>query len=155
MKHLVLLILLAFSLNVNAQLDTSFKPKQIVLQIPDLVVGNTIIKRDAQLISMCYNTSNMTLVLMWNIRHYADSSGTYGRYLDYIIPDRIKKTTADNTVMVNSSTGAFVYKDSSGNYPENILYIGQFNFFQRLAEYQPILVNSMIIQYGQNTSWDD
>jgi len=155
MKKLIICLLVLISFTADAQLDTSFNAKQIVLNIPDLVISNTVIKRDAQLISMCYSTSNATLVLMWNIRHYSDSSGSYGKYIDYIIPDRIKKTIADNTVMVNSQTGAFVYKDSTGNYPQNIPYCGQFNFFQYIADNKPILVNPMILQYGAASDFSE
>jgi hypothetical protein len=157
MKKLLFFLLLVSSLvcKASAPLDTSFHALQIVMNIPDLVKGNTTIKRKAQLKSMFYNPCDSVLNLVWAVKHYSeDDNGNYGDYLGAFIPDFIKPTTADNTVMVNTSTGAFVYKDSNGNYP-NVLYIGQFNFFQRLAQYQPIIVNNLILQYGQATNWSE
>lgn len=155
MRKIILLLSLLISLNSFSQLDTSYHARQIVLDVPDLVKGETVIKRDASLLSMIYNTHDSTLTLVWNIRHYADTSDGYGLYLGTIIPDKIKQTVADNNVMVNTHTGQFVYPDSSGQYPQNIPYIGQYNFFQRLAQYQPILVNALIIQYGKANNWNE
>lgn len=155
MKKIVVILCLLLAFKSEAQLDTSYHAKQIIMNIPDTSFGETVIKRKARLLSMIYNVNDSTLTLVWNIQHYADSADTYGQYLIGFIPDKVKQTRADNTVMVNSSTGAFVYPDSAGNYPKNVKYIGQFNFFQKLAEYQPIIVDNLILQYGANTNWNE
>jgi len=133
-------------------LNTSYISENIILEIDDIIIDNTIIKRKAYLLSMIYNITNKTVVLNWEIRHYGSTiNNQYGEYLINIIPNKTKTTTADNTTFVNSQTGAFVYPDSEDFI--DVDYIGQFDFFSKLAENQPIIVNELIRQYGQQTNW--
>lgn len=155
-KILFILIALIATTTVYSQLDTSYKPVNIVLEIPNTVKGETVLKRKAELQSMIYNTNDKTLSLVWSIKYYADTSIGYGQYLGSIIPDKVKITVANDNVMVNTTTGAFVYKDSAGNYPSNIKYIiGQYSFFNRIAQFASINVHGLIKQYGLQNDWSE
>ena len=125
----------------------------IVIPIPNVIINNTTLRRTATLFTMTYNQSAQTVVLNWTIKFYSDSAGTCGAYLGAVIPDYSKEVVASNASFVNPSTGAFVIPDSKGNYPMN--YMGQYDFFNYIAETQPLKVHSLIRQYGyQILSWD-
>lgn len=146
--------------------------KDIVIDIPDLMIGQTVIKRTATLFDMDYNTHNKQLVLRWLVKHYAkNADGTKGDYLPFIA-DWAKESIADNTTMCDLTNGQPIYqmfdtgeveKDENGNpkideqgneikimdYDPAINYSGQYDVFFNMAQSQPVLVNPMIIQFGQ------
>jgi uncharacterized protein YdaL len=144
MKKLILLFSILFSLSATAQ------QYPIVLDIPDVVINETILKRKASLFTMTYNLGRQYVSLNWEVTYYAaKSDGAYGDEITFI-PKYTKENVADNTVKVDS-TGTIVYPDSSGNYPPGV--IGQFDFFNNVAENVPVKVNAVIRQYGQNSKW--
>ena len=161
MKNLLFLLSLSVSLFVHAQSATThsrldYNPVSIVINIPDVVVSQTTLKRTATLFTMVYNQYRKTLSLKWTVKFYADSLGFFGAYLGGIkgtINDYTKEITADNTTFVNPATGAFLYADTTGNYAMD--YMGQYDFFNAYAENYSIKVHDLIRQYGnQITNWD-
>jgi hypothetical protein len=123
----------------------------IELEIPDVTIAGTTIKRKAKCFTMTYNLTYKTLALSWEVSHYANDNGTYGEPLSFI-PNYSKENIADNTTLVDAS-GAFVYPDADGNYPSDA--IGQFDWFNNLGENAQINVHNLIRQYGNAYSkWD-
>jgi hypothetical protein len=140
MKKLIALFSILFSLSANAQ------QYPIVLEIPDVVIQGTTLKRKASLFTMTYNISKQYVSLNWEVTYYAKKlNGDYGDEIAFI-PKYTRESVADNTTKVDS-TGTILQPDLSGNYPPYA--IGQFDFFNNMAENIPILVNSIIRQYGQ------
>jgi len=137
----------------------------IELEIPDVIISGTTIKRKAKLFTMTYNLTYKTLALSWEVSHYANDNGAYGLPLSFI-PNYSKENIADNTTIVNPSTGAFLTDadlytdgvDADGNpikVPTNVPQIGQFDWFNNLGENADINVHNLIRQYGNAYSkWD-
>ena len=161
MKRILLSLCLFVSLLAAAQ-DTTIHqriihpPVRIVIDIPDLKINETVLKRKATFFTMTYNQKAESLALNWTVQFYADSSGTYGRYLGGeggSIPDKSKEIIADNSTFVDPATGAIVYSNAAGLY--NIDYMGQYDWFNMIAENQPIKVHDMMREYGEKiANWD-
>jgi hypothetical protein len=138
-------------------------PQEIEIAIPDIEIGQTVIKRKAKLFSLIYNKGSKEVSVAWIIQHYAATPEGFGEYLSFI-PDWSKTTVADNTTMCDVTNGfpiqmIEVGQDENGNpifdYDPAINYTGQYDFFCNLAETQPVLINAMIIQFGQQVaSWE-
>ena len=144
MKKIILLFSILFSLSATAQ------QYPIVLDIPDVVIQGTTLKRKASLFTMTYNLGRQYVSLNWEVTYYAaKEDGSYGDEIAFI-PKYTKENVADNTVKVDS-TGTIVLPDAEGNYPQGV--IGQFDFFNNVAENVPVKVNAVIRQYGQNSKW--
>jgi len=131
-------------------------PVEIIIDIPDLVVGELFLKRKAELFTMTYNQSSKYLTLTW-IVSYPDLQGIKG------LSSYAKESIADNRTMVDVATGAILspLKDENG---ENILdengnntyegnYVGQYDWFNMVAETQSVKVHDMIRQYGLQADW--
>ena len=144
MKKLILLFSILFSLSATAQ------QYPIVIEIPDVIVQGTILKRKASLFTMTYNLGKQYVALSWEVSYWSSNpNGSYGEELSFI-PKYTKENVADNTVKVDS-TGTIVLPDAEGNYPPGV--IGQFDFFNNVAENVPVKVNEVIRQYGQGSKW--
>jgi hypothetical protein len=138
-------------------------PQEIEIAIPDIEIGQTVIKRKAKLFSLIYNKGSKEVSVAWIIQHYAATAEGFGEYLSFI-PDWSKTTVADNTTMCDVTNGfpiqmIEVGQDENGNpifdYDPAINYTGQYDFFCNLAETQPVLIHAMIIQFGQQVaSWE-
>lgn len=161
MKNILLAFCLLTGSFANAQDTTTYGrmvyiPVNIVINIPDVVINQTKFKRTASVFTMVYNQNSQTLSLMWIVKSYADSATTYGTYLGGpkgTNPDYNKEIIADNTVFVDPSTGHFVTPNANGRCA--IAYMGQYDFFNMLAETQPLKVHDMIRMYGyQVSNWD-
>jgi hypothetical protein len=85
-----------------------YTPVDIMLDIPDVVIEGTIIKRKAKMLTMIYNQAYETLTVAWQIQHYANNAGEYGEYIKAQVGDKLKETTADNEVIVNAETGEII-----------------------------------------------
>ena len=85
-----------------------YTPVDIVLEIPDIVLANTIIKRKAKMLTLIYNQPYKTVTVAWQIQHYADNNGAYGEYIGAQVADKLKETIADNTTIVNAATGEII-----------------------------------------------
>jgi hypothetical protein len=135
----------------------------IEISIPDIEIGQTLIKRKAKLFSLIYNKGSKEVSVAWIVQHYAATAGGFGEYLAFI-PDWSKTSVADNSTMCDVTNGFPIYKieigqDENGNpiydYDPSINYTGQYDFFSHLAETQPVLIHAMIIQFGNNVvTWD-
>ena len=144
MKKAILILSIFFSLSSFAQ------QYPIVIEIPDVIIQGTILKRKASLYTMTYNIAKQYVALSWEISYYAYTlNGNYGNEITFI-PKYTKENVADNTTKVDSN-GTIVLPDSSGNYPPGV--IGQFDFFNNVAENVPVKVNAVIRQYGQGSQW--
>lgn len=122
----------------------SIPPIIITIDIPDLLVNGITLKRKATLFTMVYNQAVQSLTLNW-IVSYPDLTGVKG-FSPYT-----KESIADNTTMVDVNSGAILTADAEGNYPGD--YIGQYDWFNNLAETQVIGVHDMIRQYGLQADW--
>lgn len=124
----------------------------ILIEIPDVVIDGTILKRKAELNTMTYNQSTQSLVLSWIVSYFADNNGAYG---DEIAIKGLAKyrheQIANDTVMVNPTTGAFYEKGEDGTYPSDA--VGQYTFFYNLAENANINVHDLIRAYGAVATW--
>lgn len=141
---------------------------EIEIDIPDLVIGAITLKRKAKLFTMIYNQAVKSLTLTW-IVSYPDLQGMKG------LQTYSKESVADNSTMVDTTTGAILQPtitnvpvldangnpvlDANGN-PETTqqttypgTYTGQYDFFNYLAENDPIKVHDMIRQYGAQADW--
>lgn len=132
-----------------------YTPIRIEVEIPDLIIGDTIIKRKIELDSMVYNQAAQAVTLDWIIKHYSNEGGKYGVYLGdeerYIkIEDKRRSTVADNLSFVNAQTGEFITEEEK----DSIMWIGQYDFFNMIAETIPIKVHKMIEDYGKKINWD-
>lgn len=139
------------------------QPIEIEIAIPDIEIGQTLIKRKAKLFSLIYNKGSKEVAVAWTVQHYAATAEGYGDYLSFI-PDWSLTSVADNTTMCDITNGFPIEKvevgqDENGNpimdYDQKVNYTGQYNFFCQLAETQPVMIHQMIIQFGNNvTSWE-
>lgn len=144
MKKLILLFSILFTLSATAQ------QYPIVLEIPDVVIDGTVLKRKASLFTMTYNLAKQYVALSWEVSYWsANLDSTYGEELTFI-PKYSKENVADNTTKVDS-TGTIVPPNPDGTYPPGV--IGQFDFFNNVAENIPVKVNAVIRQYGQGSKW--
>jgi hypothetical protein len=144
----------------------SIPPVRIKIDIPDLVVNGISLKRTATLFTMIYNQAVKSLTLAW-IVEYTDLQGIKG------LSSYTKESIADNTTMVDVNTGAIIKptqvqdtnQDGTPKVDENgdpvmiyqIVYdgdyIGQYDWFNNLAETQAIGVHDLIRQYGLQADW--
>ena len=122
--------------------------QQIRITIPDLTVGDTIIKREAYASRMEYDIDGERVLVNWIVQHFANDNGNKGEYLGNYIPDYVRPNIANNQTMCDITTGIPVEADADGNYPDNVNYTGQFDFFLNMGETTPIVVNSVIKQFG-------
>jgi len=124
----------------------SIPPVDIEIDIPDLVVNEQLsLKRKAKLFTMTYNQLAKYLTLSW-IVSYPDLIDVKG-FSPYS-----KESIADNTTIVDVNTGAILTADAEGNYPGD--YIGQYDWFNNVAETQQVNVHAMIRQYGLQADWN-
>lgn len=120
-------------------------PVNIEIDIPDLVLGEVTLKRKATLFTMIYNQAVKYLALSW-IVSYPDIDSAKG------ISSYTKESVADNSTMVDVTTGAVLTPDEAGNYAGD--YIGQYDWFNLMAETQQLKVHDMIRAYGASATWD-
>lgn len=135
---------------------STFTPVQITLNISDKVIQATLIKRKASLYAMTYNQNAKSLILTWVITHFAsDGDGVFGDSLKSLIADITHENTADNTTIVDAATGIILLPntdDSYGNGTQTTM--GQYDWFNMMAETQPLMVHALIRQYGTAVNWD-
>lgn len=128
---------------------TSLPFSEIRIQIPDLIIDNTVIKREAYCSRMEYNIEVKAVVVFWIVQHYSVlPDGNKGLYLGDVIPDYMRPNIADNNTMCDINTGEPIALDENGQYPETVNYTGQFDFFMYIGENIPIKVNEYIKNFG-------
>jgi hypothetical protein len=131
-------------------------PQEIEIAIPDIEIGQTLIKRKAKLFSLIYNKGSKEVAVAWTVQHYAATVDGFGEYLSFI-PDWSKTSVADNSTMCDVKNGfpiqmIEVGQDEDGDpiydYDPAINYTGQYDFFSNLAQTQPVMIHAMIMQFG-------
>ena len=132
-----------------------YTPVDIVLEIPDIVLANTIIKRKAKMLTLIYNQPYQTVTVAWQVQHYADNNGAYGEYIGAQVPDKLKETIADNTTTVDAATGDIVTDLSlcCDDLGTCLNCMGQYDWFNMIGETTPVIVHDMIRQYGNQADW--
>jgi hypothetical protein len=114
----------------------------IIIEIPDIVVDTTVLKRKAKLESLVYNMDRKEISISWIIITYsANPDGTYGEDLSAIVPRGTREQFGNNNVLVNPVTGVPV---TDPNEPS----IGQYDFFNNIGENMPIKIHDVIRQFG-------
>lgn len=102
----------------------SIKQPQIVIEIPDLQIGETIFKRKAFFFDLKYNQDKEFLIVAWTVKHYAKNpDNSYGEYLGQFVPDKIRESIADDTTIVHAETGEII--TDLEQYKEIILVDGE------------------------------
>ena len=102
MKKLILLFSILFSLSANAQ------QYPIIIEIPDVIVDGTVLKRKASLFTMTYNIGRQYVALNWEVSYWAaKEDSTYGLELTFI-PKYTKENLADNTTNVAENVPVIV-----------------------------------------------
>jgi hypothetical protein len=132
-----------------------YTPVDIVLEIPDIVLASTIIKRKAKMLTMIYNQAYLTLTVAWQVQHYADDSGQYGQYIGAQVADKLKETIADNEVIVDAQTGDILTDTSvcCDDVTNCLNCMGQYDWFNMIGETTPVIVHELIRKYGEQADW--
>lgn len=144
-------------LTLLAVISVSSAQAQVTIDIPDLKIGNTIIKRKVTENILIDNVAMKFVAMTWDVNHYADSiSGGKHYYGQKIENDGIRTyqitTRADNNTMVDLANGEIVKANSEGIYPEGS--IGQFDYFRYIAKNVPIKLDDLKRAYGSAvTEW--
>ena len=137
-------------------------PVDIILDIPDIVIDTTVIKRKAKLFTLIYNMNSKQVSISWTIIHYSkNSDGSYGDSLSLIIPNYTREQIATNEVPVNPVTGVPINKEDiqptitidpiTGEEivtPSTIPWVGQYDFFNNIGENVSIKIHDVIRQFG-------
>ena len=114
----------------------------IILEIPDIVVDTTVLKRKAKLESLVYNMDRKEISISWIITTYsANPDGTYGEDLSAIVPRGTREQFGNNNVLVNPVTGMPIENSDEDS-------IGQYDFFNNMGENKLIKVHDVIRQFG-------
>ena len=92
---------------------------RIILEIPDLVIDNTIIKRKAYMHTLTYNQEYNSLSVNWLVKHFSNNNGSYGEYIGSTIADKSKETIADMTTIVKYPSGEIIEEQDYPLYQEN------------------------------------
>ena len=162
MKKILFFLLLATNITAIAQDSSATAPAYfripyeaatITIDIPPIIIDGTILQRKARLFDMDYNQNSQFLALRWRVHFYADSAGTYGKSLEKTSPFYSLENVADNSTFVNPTTGQILVADASGSYGMN--YMGQYDFFNYVAQNQAVVVHDVLRQYGAMVlNWD-
>ena len=128
-------------------------PVDIVLEIPDVIIDATTLKRKAKIFALIYNMNTKQVSISWTVSHYAkNDDGSYGDSLSKIIPDYSKEQIATNNVAVNPITG---HPIDPASIDDTTNYIGQYDFFNNMGENQPVKVHDIIKEFGLGLqNWD-
>jgi hypothetical protein len=126
----------------------------ITTPVPILKINDTLIFREATLKKMEYDRDLKQVVLLWTIKHYSLLNGGKGDSMGTVTPDDEKRSIADNSTMCDVTNGHPIYPDADGNYDQSITYTGQYDFFTMMGEQMPVLVHSLIRQFGALIDWN-
>ncbi|MEO6721441.1 MAG: hypothetical protein ABIN67_13820 [Ferruginibacter sp.] len=127
---------------------------EIEIEIPDVELQGTTLKRKAKLFTLTYNQNAKALTLTWIVSYYIlDNNGGYGSLLEMPgISTYSKESIADDTTMVDVQTGAILLPNTDNNYAGD--YIGQYSWFNMVAENSPLKVHDLIRAYGLQANWN-
>ena len=135
-------------------MKVSFNKPLLTVEIGDLVIGQTIIKRKAQLNYMLYQPVNKFLTVSVQILSFASNQdGSYGAQFDENLIHSYEKTfTAKMQENLVDVTTGFYLCDSASEYVNGNLnpvlegkdYAEEFDFYDNLANTTPEIINDMI-----------
>ena len=158
MKLLIFLLCL-WAFSATAQDSTAtyhripYTVTSISVNISPVTINGTKLQRKATLFTMNYNLKAQFLALSWTVSFYADSANTYGASLAGIIPSYSIENVADNNTFVNPANGQILTPDSLQHYP--MAYMGQYDFFNYIAEKQAVVVHDVLRQYAARAlNWE-
>lgn len=115
----------------------------IIVEITDLVLGNTKLKRKATFETLIYNKKSGVLSVAWKVEYYADNNGQYGAKLDASgITAYSKEQLAGAASYVNLDTQEMFIATPTTVFPEN--YSTEFEFYNFVAETQTVNIHSLI-----------
>lgn len=136
--------------------QSTYIPVEIILEISDKIIGATTLKRKANFFTMIYNQSVKSLVLSWTVEYFnANLDGSYGNNISDVIPSFTKENIADNTTMVDQTTGEILLNNGDGTFGTvDQIVMGQYDWFNMMAETQQLPVHSLIRQYGAQVNWN-
>lgn len=140
-------------------IKVDFPKVDVRITIPNLVVDQTIIQREAYMAKMVYDRDAEQVRVEWIVQHFSDKDGSKGEYLGSTIPDYLRPAIAGNNVMCDALTGYPIdpTPDSElGHEYDSFIgeYVGQFDFFIYIAETMPIVVNTYLRTFGELiTDW--
>lgn len=129
----------------------------IVVELSDLVIGDTKIKRKGYLESMVYSPADKRVVINFRVVPFAVATGdTYGAPLaNSNFQTYFKVQVADNSSYVDAQTGQLlgdVYTldaDPSSTLEGGLLYgrdyMYEFEFYKMIAGNQPVIIDQLII----------
>lgn len=138
----------------------------IFVELPNKVIGNTVIKRKAEVIAMNYSprNQNVTVSLLINVYAQGDND-TYGDSLSSIpgFQPYLKELRADTNSIVDANTGEVLITNmdvlldpatfaDGGILGNNRDYMNEFERFSMMAQTQSVIVNNVIIQYIQTSA---
>lgn len=142
---------------------------KIQIEIPNLVLGGVELKRKAELHSFTYDQVNKYLALAWKVEFFETvGDDEYGELITKQgINPYIKNVEANNSIKVEVATGIEIYPrevvttdaetgvvTKTMEYDQAIVYTGQYDWFNMIAEADPIHVHGMIRAYGLRTNWN-
>lgn len=156
-------------MSANPNLVT-FTPTPILVEISDIVISGTVVKRKALYRGMNYTEPPFEtlpvnpfpvkdgVVLATRVMLYANNpDNSYGdRLSSRIFNDYDKSFSADADTLVNPVTGAIICEASKqfdpasfqeGGVLYNIKYMPENDFFHQLASNSPVIVRNVIAQY--------
>jgi hypothetical protein len=147
---------------------------QIIVEISDLTLDSTIIKRKARFDSLHYQQldqpnydGKQIVVISLTILHYTQlSDGSYGELINNSrgIQSYQTQLIADNSTLVDATTGQIIGPSSLLDDPNNLLdaytdengvqhdagilfgkdYMYESEFFRRIADQLPVVVDDLI-----------
>lgn len=156
-----------------------YQEPQIAVDIADLVIGDTIIKRKCYFESLLYTQINQgptpslfggiggnspeRVAVVVTVKHFAkNADGTYGEALEGkngFVPYQ-KRLLADDTTLVDSTTGEILCSASQYTaeavseggvlFGKDFMYENE--FFRRMAKTQAVIVDDLIIAKIQSAS---
>ena len=123
--------------------------ENILVEISDLVIGETIIKRKALLLSILQEEDEhqvLRLKMRVQIQRFASVNGGYGPRIDATLPPSVYTLSADNETAVHAETGAIVSMQGTRSAEEWAAELAgidqplmlQGDYFQRKRNYEQV-----------------
>lgn len=117
----------------------------IVVEISDVTLGDTIIKRKATFETLIYNKRAKSLVVSWLIEYFANENGGYGEKLQLPgVSAYSKELIAGQASYIDLATQQLLVPGEDGQitFPEN--YSTEFEFYNMIAETKQVVIHQLI-----------
>ncbi len=122
----------------------------IVVTIPDVVLGDTILKRKATFETLIYNKKSDSLSVGWLIEYFGNNAGDYGDKIDLKgVSSYGSELVAAQNSFIDLATQQLFYeadlqKDADGVVTDSRNYTTEFEFYNMVAETQTVNIHSLI-----------